>query len=255
MARGTRAQDSSDIATRRRHVAHSDDSRGDIAVRQEVALASNRGCVPLHRAIVGIDVVNSTARVNPAKALLRQGMHRVLDDALRESGIEEDNHDALVDCGDGALILIKPSDELPKTALLTTLVPLLEQRLADHNSRHPHHAFQLRVAVHAGEVHFDRWGQYGEALDVTCRLLDAPALKRALADSEAPLALVVSDDLYRSIVRHGYDDIDSDTFSPAVRVEVAGAEHIGWIRDLACGADRLSLAPAPGPVKALRQPG
>jgi hypothetical protein len=191
-------------------------------------------CIPVHRVIFGVDVVNSTARVNPAKAQLRQRMHRVLDEALWATGITEQHCDPLVDLGDGALIIIKPSDEVPKTILLAKLVPALEHLLAEHNDRHPHQAFRLRVVMHAGEIHYDRWGQFGEALDVTCRLLDAPALKSSLASSTAPLALIVSDDIYRSIVRHGYENIDNKPFNSIIRVEVAGITHSGWIRDGGC---------------------
>jgi hypothetical protein len=134
------------------------------------------------------------------------------------------------------ILLVKPADELPKTVLLTEALPALERLLADHNARNARHAFQLRVAVHSGEAHLDRWGPFGEALDVTCRLLDSQALKTALAATCAPLVLVVSDDFYRCVVRHGYDDIDSARFTAAVRVEVAGAVHGGWLREPARGA-------------------
>ncbi|MFI7673512.1 hypothetical protein [Actinophytocola sp. NPDC049390] len=190
------------------------------------------GCVPVHRAIVGIDVVNSSVRVNPAKGLLRHRMHGILEEALSASGITDQKRDAVVDRGDGALVLVRPLDEVPKTVLLAEVVPALEHLLAEHNTRDPRHGFQLRVAVHAGEVHHDRWGPFGESLDLTCRLLDAPVLKATLADVDVPLALVVSDDFYRSVVRHGYDDVDSTPFTPLVRVEVAGASHAGWIRDV-----------------------
>jgi hypothetical protein len=205
-----------------------EDARGRGAARQ-VVLDSR--CVPVHRTILGIDVANSSVRVNPAKARLRQCVHEILEDALTTSGITERYRDALVDRGDGALVLVKPADELPKTVLLTAVLPALERLLADHNTRNTRHAFQLRVAVHAGEAHLDRWGPFGEALDVTCRLLDSQALKTALAATRAPLVLVVSDDFYRSVVRHGYDDIDSARFTAAVRVEVAGVGHGGWLRD------------------------
>lgn len=189
-------------------------------------------CIPVHRAIFGIDVANSTARVNPAKAHLRQRMHRVLDEAMRAGGLTEQHRDHLVDLGDGALIIIKPSDEVPKTILLTKLVPALEHLLVEHNDRYPRQAFRLRVAIHAGEVHYDQWGQFGEAIDVTCRLLNAPALKSSLASSTTSLALVVSDDIYKSIVRHGYEDIDDKPFNSIIQVEVAGMTHSGWIRDV-----------------------
>jgi hypothetical protein len=83
--------------------------------------------------------------------------------------------------------------------------------------------------VHAGEVHFDRRGAFGEAIDITCRLLDAPELKLQLSQTTAPLVLVVSDDIYHSLIRHRYDGIDDKAFEPMVHVEVAGNAHCGWV--------------------------
>jgi hypothetical protein len=45
-----------------------------------------------------------------------------------------------------------------------------------------------------------------------------------------PLTLIVSGDIYRSVVRHGYDGIDQSTFHPLVRVQIAGDRYVGWIR-------------------------
>ena len=70
---------------------------------------------------------------------------------------------------------------------------------------------------------------FGEALDIAFRLLDAPSVKKALAASADPLSLVISDDIYRTVVRHHYDGIDQLAFRPLVRVNVAGHRHTGWI--------------------------
>ncbi len=83
--------------------------------------------------------------------------------------------------------------------------------------------------MHAGEVHFDGHGVYGEAVDLTCRLLDSPELKLWLAGMEAALALVVSDDIYGSVVRHGYEGIDPHDFQPVVEVLLAGRAERGWV--------------------------
>jgi hypothetical protein len=84
--------------------------------------------------------------------------------------------------------------------------------------------------VHAGEVNYDANGCFGEALDVAFRLLDATRVKRALRAADDPLILVVSGDIYQSVVRHGYDGIDQDAFQPMVRVHVAGHRYCGWVQ-------------------------
>ncbi len=83
--------------------------------------------------------------------------------------------------------------------------------------------------MHAGEVHYDANGCFGEALDVAFRLLDAVRVKRALRETADPLILVISGDIYNSVVRHGYDGIDQQAFHPLVRVQVAGQRFPGWI--------------------------
>ena len=84
--------------------------------------------------------------------------------------------------------------------------------------------------MHAGEVSYDANGCFGEALDVAFRLLDAVQVKRTLLTAGDPLVLVVSGDIYRCVVRHGYDGIDQDAFQPLVRVQVAGHRHCGWVQ-------------------------
>jgi len=185
--------------------------------------------VPHHRNIVAVDIEGSTTRTNPAKGRLRHTMYDLFEAALHASGILEDHRDALIDRGDGVLALIHPVDEAPKTLLLNTFVPTLSQLLAEHNERAPLQGLRLRAAVHAGEVHYDRQGCFGEALDITFRLLDAPEVKSKLSQTEAPMVLVVSDDIYRHVVRHCYEGIDRDAFQQLVRVRVAGQQHRGWI--------------------------
>jgi hypothetical protein len=84
--------------------------------------------------------------------------------------------------------------------------------------------------MHApGEVHYDSNGSFGEALDIAFRLLDAPGVKKVLQAAADPLTLVISGDIYRTVVRHEYDGIDPLAFRPLIRVNVAGYRYPGWI--------------------------
>jgi hypothetical protein len=149
-------------------------------------------------------------------------LYEVFENALHAAGIEEDLHDPLVDLGDGILAIIHPT--VPKTLLLNTFVPALGEQLAKQ------HDLRLRAVVHAGEVLYDRRGRCGQSLDLSFRLLDAPELKSLLAWTADPLALVVSEDIYRTVVSHGYQGIDADAFAPLVQTRVAGRNHRGWVR-------------------------
>lgn len=185
---------------------------------------------PLQRIIVAIDIEGSTSRLNPAKATLRSDMYDLFESALLDCKITEDLREPFYDRGDGAMTLVRPDDGVPKTALLQTFVPALREKLAEHAAAHPDRMFRLRVAIHSGEVHFDQMGTFGEDIDITFRLLNAPKLKLQLQQTEAPLVLVVSDHIHRSVIRHGYDGIDGETFEPIICLEVANQQHTGWVQ-------------------------
>jgi len=190
--------------------------------------------MPLYRAIIALDIESSTSRPNPIKGELRNKTYELFEAALRKSGIDTCHHDRFIDRGDGILALIHPVDQAPKAILLNRVVPLLSRLLTDYNvslSRHCQKQRQLRirVVIHAGEVHYDANGCFGEALDVAFRLLDAARVKRALREVADPLILVVSEDIYSSVVRHGYDGIDHESFHQLVRVQIAGRRYPGWI--------------------------
>ncbi|MFD9740399.1 hypothetical protein [Umezawaea sp. NPDC059074] len=184
--------------------------------------------MPHYRSIVVVDVEGSTTRTNPAKARFRDVLYDLLDRALDRTGITPEHRDPPIDRGDGAILLIHPADHVPKTKLLTTLLPELAGLLTDHNHRTTD-GVRLRAAVHAGEVHHDEKGAFGEAVDLACRLLDAPELKAALHHATTPLVTVVSDDIHHSIVRHRYEGIDALTFKPLIHLHLAGKPHRGWI--------------------------
>ncbi|MGW5744867.1 hypothetical protein [Amycolatopsis sp. NPDC003861] len=186
--------------------------------------------VPRHRAILAVDIENSTKHPNSVRSRLRTVLYEFLDRALVTGGIGRRHRDAFVDRGDGALCLIRPLDQLPKTLLLTTVVPALRDLLEKHAEEWPELAFRMRVAVHAGEVHYDSRGPYGEDVDLACRLVDAPELKRQLRETTAPLVLAVSQEMYRSVVRHGYPGIDRDGFSQAVHIKLGGERLRGWLQ-------------------------
>ncbi|MCR6483397.1 hypothetical protein M8542_11260 [Amycolatopsis sp. OK19-0408] len=184
---------------------------------------------PRHRTILAVDVEGSTDRNNTGRAELRDVLYDVVDRACLAGGIRQAYRDKFVDRGDGLLCLVRPLDQVPKPVLLATVVPALSRLVADHNARKPESAFRLRVAVHAGEVHSDPRGLYGEDVDIACRLVDAPELKRFLRESSGPVVLVVSQEIHRSVVRHGYPGIDQRAFTQAVHAKL-GAERLrGWL--------------------------
>ena len=209
--------------------------------------------LPRYRAIVAVDIERSTSRPDPVKAELRNKTYELFDAALHSAGIRKRHRDRYIDRGDGLLALIHPVDQAPKALLLNRVIPALSNLLADHNASLPHPSrlqrqLRVRVVTHAGDVRYDANGCFGEALDVAFRLLDAAPVKRVLRETANPLVLVISGDIYSSVVRHSYDGIDQRAFHPLVRIQIAGRRYPGWIHipgtsDAAHYPDRRLPAP------------
>jgi hypothetical protein len=178
---------------------------------------------PVQRTVVGVDIEGSTDRNNVQRARIREAMYDVLEKSLIASGITEEHREPLLDRGDGAIVFIQPVDVIPKPVLVTTFIPVLRDELRAQE-------FRLRVAMHFGDVHCDSRGRFGEDIDLMVRLLDFPDVKARLRKSDEPLVLAVSERFYRSVVKHGYDGIDTRTFLPLPRFRMGGQSHRGWVQ-------------------------
>lgn len=205
--------------------------------------------LPVYRSILAVDIEGSTRRTNPVKEELRDEVYRLVVDALCVSGIDSRHYDPFTDRGDGLLVLLHPADELPKPLLLSRLIPALAGLLAAYNSRispaDQPRILRLRAVIHAGEVHRDGNGPFGEDLDVAFRLLDAPRFKAHLKSATVPLALVASDYIYQSIIRHGYDGIAGQEYLQLVTVNVADQRRKGWVHLPSAGRIPVGLPTLP----------
>jgi hypothetical protein len=156
----------------------------------------------VHRAIVCVDMegFGDRRRTNPDQVAVRDGLYCVLTQAFARSGVswEDCYHE---DRGDGALILISP--DVPKSLLVTDFPKELVAALKEHNEAHgQREQIRLRLAVHAGEIHYDTHGVAGAAINMAFRLLEAAPLKRALARSSGLLALIASRWFFEEVIRH-----------------------------------------------------
>ena len=169
----------------------------------------------VHRTIVAVDVegFGDRRRINPQQVAVRDGLYRVLRQAFHAATIPwTDCHHE--DRGDGVLILARP--EVAKSMFVESLPALLVEGLREHNSTHPtSEQIRLRLALHAGELHYDDHGVAGASVNLTYRLLDAGTLKSALAGSPGVLALITSDWFFEEVVRH--------TARPAAPTLIAGS--------------------------------
>jgi class 3 adenylate cyclase len=201
---------------------------------------------PVHRLIVVVDIEGSTKRTNPVKGHLRRDLYELLGRALQSAGITARHLERHTDRGDGVLILIRPHDDVPKTLVLGRLMPILAALLIERNASvtQPELRLRLRAVVHAGEVHSDDRGFYGDDIDAACRLLDAPKLRRALRDAVgSPLVLAISDEIYTGIVQHGY--LNAGPYRPLGRIRVGNRSRRGWMHVPApLDPDHSSTTPA-----------
>jgi len=206
--------------------------RSQLQTLASAALRRNRPPHPSrHRVIVALDIERSTTRPDPVKAELRTILYELFDAALRSAGVHAGRRDRFVDRGDGLLALIDPAYQ---ALLLNHVIPVFSQLLASYNASLPdpgrrQRRLRVRAVMHAGEIHHDDNGCFGEALDIAFRLLDAPRVKTALQAASGPLLLVVSGDIYDSVVRHGPGGTAHAAFHHLVTAEVAGNQHQGWI--------------------------
>jgi hypothetical protein len=211
----------------------------------------------LHKAIVGVDIEGfaDRRRTNPDQVVMRDGLYRCLQTAFARSDIawEICHHE---DRGDGALILVPP--QVPKALLVTRFPRELSVALRSYNRGHGSGSrIRVRLVVHAGEIHQDRYGVAGTAINIAFRLLEAHALKQALAGSPGQVALIASQWFFDEVIRH------TPASYPAayrqVRVVVKETDDLAWVclPDIVQGLDggQIPGAAASGDVLQQRPAG
>ncbi|MFF9479715.1 hypothetical protein [Streptomyces sp. NPDC014733] len=173
---------------------------------------------PVNRTILLLDIEDFSRRDNVVQAFLRRELHNVVEDTLAAAGVER-NMQYREDRGDGLIVLV--SADIPKTVLLRALLTTVPDALGQYNRLASSSAqMRLRMILAAGEVAFDPkqgtvGGLIGHDLNQSCRLLDADALREALAQQEADCVLGVSSPVYEGVVRHGHRGLRPEEFHHA----------------------------------------
>jgi hypothetical protein len=180
-----------------------------------------------HRSIIVVDIAGSARWNNRDQLRAREALMGAIHTAIRAAGLFPADV-ALEDRGDGMILLIPAS--VSKVDLLDPILPCLAEAIHAHNAGvDPELRIQLRVSVHAGEVHRDAHGWVGTDLNTACRLVNGPPLYQQLTSTPcADLAVVVSDLIYQGVVRHYYRTIDPDDYSP-IHVRVKEVDTLAWL--------------------------
>jgi hypothetical protein len=181
----------------------------------------------VHRSIVVVDVegFGDARRANWHQVVIRDSLYLAMEKAFDHAEIPwaDCDHE---DRGDGIFVLVPA--EVPKELISESLPAALVAELDRHNGTHEApEQIRLRMAVHAGEVRYDSHGTTAAAVNLAFRLLDAPALKAALASSPGVLAVITSSWFFDEVVRH--NPASDATAYRRVRVAVKETTAIGWI--------------------------
>jgi hypothetical protein len=178
--------------------------------------------------MLALDIAEFTRadRDNEIQLHLRTSLYGILHEALGASGMswEQGQYE---DRGDGMAVIFPP-DLAPQP-----IIDSVPERLSCLVRRHNHYSceaarMQLRVAAHVGPVYGDEHGFAGDDVTFLCRMLDAPPLRKALSESGAELAFIISDYVYEKLVLRRHSPADRRVFR-RVRTKVKQTRVHAWI--------------------------
>jgi len=179
-------------------------------------------------AMLAVDIAEFTRadRDEEIQLYLRTCLYGLLRDALDGAGMSWDQaqHE---DRGDGAVVIFPPD------LAAQPIIDAFPDRLRCLIRRHNHFQLepgrlQLRVAANVGPVYRDEHGFAGDDVTYLCRMLDAQPLRRALSESSADLAFIISDYIYEKLVLRRQSLADPRSFR-RVRTHVKRTPVHAWI--------------------------
>lgn len=178
--------------------------------------------------MLAVDIAESTRadRDVEAQRYLRLSIYGILREALAGAGmpLEQAWHE---DRGDGVLVIFPP--DLAAQPIIDSFPERLQCLIRRHNCFScPPARMQLRVAANVGPVYRDENGWAGDDVTLLCRMLEAQPLRRALSESSAELAFIISDYVYTKLVLRRRSLANGSSFR-AVRTRVKRTPVHAWI--------------------------
>jgi hypothetical protein len=181
----------------------------------------------VYRLLLAVDVERYSKRNAVEQLRAQNDLRQTIEDAASRSGLDRDVWYKQVR-GDGELAVLPP--EVDVLTVVGTFVSHLEAALVDVNDGCAGRPLRLRLAMHHGTLASGPFGPIGDAPIVVSRLLDAPPLRKLLAERrDGDLGLVVSDTLFKDVVSTGFCPLDPAEFE-AIRITVKGTSYRGHIR-------------------------
>jgi tetratricopeptide (TPR) repeat protein len=182
----------------------------------------------VHRTVLVVDVsaFGDRQRTNLHQLAVRRALYDMLERAFTESDVPWPDCDH-EDRGDGVLVILHPA--VTKNVLVEELPSRLATALREHNANRPgEERIRLRLALHAGEIHYDEHGVVGRAVNLAFRLLDAPAFTKAHARSAEPLGMITSAWFFDEVVWHS-PNAAREAYR-RVRVIAKETDTTAWVR-------------------------
>ncbi|GAA0970849.1 hypothetical protein [Actinocorallia libanotica] len=207
-----------------------------------------------YRGIFAVDAVSYTQTPDADQPELGAEIKSLVRNVFIDCGLADVYPKTPQDCGDGVLFSVAHNWT---SFLLQPVLVRLQQALEERNEMTPRYqpALRLRVAVGLGLAPADVLAS--DAINRTCRLLNADQIKDEMDCSDDRTTLVsaiVSDEVLQKVVGGGFSDLRPTEFRPvSATVQGKAFEEDAWIytprpsaREQAPGHDAvLEVAPKP----------
>jgi CRP-like cAMP-binding protein len=169
---------------------------------------------------------SSPARTDADREYVLGAMYDLMGEAFTASGLDLGRL-YQEDRGDGALVVVPPAT--PTDRVVDPMLAHLAAALRRHNRRAAEATrLQLRAALHVGPVQRGPKGVSGISIITTRRMVDAPAVKRRVAETGADLAFVTSDFVFDSVIKPAPGLVDPGRYA-RVRVRLKEASLPAWL--------------------------
>ncbi|MEV0681786.1 hypothetical protein AB0I60_35220 [Actinosynnema sp. NPDC050436] len=177
----------------------------------------------VYRLVVAVDVEGYSKLDALDQSLVQSRLGEVLDVAAHDAGLDRSQWYRQLR-GDGELAV------LPADADTAWVIAHFTEGVARalRELRRAGTPLRIRLAMHCGTLTAGRFGLVGQAPIVTCRLLDARVVRRALAEGDSDLVLVISERLFEDVVRTRFHELDPSRFHPS-RFSAKGASYAGYV--------------------------
>ncbi|GIJ50879.1 hypothetical protein Val02_77650 [Virgisporangium aliadipatigenens] len=175
-----------------------------------------------------MDIEGSARRDDLAFRRMRDDLYEILDRVTLGDGISATAL-SCQDCGDGMRVIV-PLDVVPPASIVDAFVAGLTAGLREHRRYVDAHArIRLRVSFDIGLIESHRHNWTGEPLIRAARLVDALPVRDALATArDLDLVVVVSDEMFRTVVRHGFGMYGPTRFRE-IQVQIKEFNSPAWL--------------------------